>query len=231
MAGNILFNYDLNYKRRNWTWDNQFRLGYGLTKIQDADFFRKTDDNFEYNSVLGIKARKNWYYSAFTNLKTQLDIGYKYSNDGTTRTEISRGFSPAFIQLGLGGLWKKDNNQRINISPLAGRLIFVNSRFTEEKAAFGIEQGASSDLQFGASVEGYLKFTMKNKLSFEHIFSLYSNYLENPWNIDLNYNLTITMPITKHLNTTFVFQAIYDDDTISGFQIREVLAIGVNFAF
>ncbi len=230
-AGNILFNYDLNFKHGNLTWDNQLRVAYGLTKIEETEFFRKTDDNLEYNSVLGIKARKNWYYSAFTNLKTQLDVGYKYSKDGQTRTETSHGFSPAFIQLGLGSLWKKDNNKRVNISPLAGRLIFVHDHFTTEKAAFGVEKGENSSLQFGASVEGYFKFYLKNKLSFEHIISLYSNYLEDPWNIDINYNLTITMPITKRLNTTFIFEAIYDDDTVKAFQIREAFAIGVNFTF
>ena len=231
IAGNILFNYDLNYKHKNWTWDNQLRLAYGLTKLEDTDFFRKTDDNFEYNSVLGINARKNWYYSAFTNLKTQLDVGYKYSKDGKTRTETSHGFSPAYVKLGLGSLWKKNNNQWINIAPIAGRMIFVHDHFTREKAVFGVEKGESSSLELGASIEGYFKFLMNKKLSVEQIISLYSNYFENTRNVDINYTLTLTMPITKYLNTSFIFQAIYDDDTAVGFQIREVLAIGINYNF
>ena len=221
----------MNYKSKRISWDNQFRFSYGLSKLEDSDFFRKTVDNLEYNSVLGAKATKNWYYSAFTNLKTQLDVGYRYNKEGDEREETSRGFSPAYIQLGLGGLWKKDNDNWVNIAPLAGRLIYVHGRFTEEKAVFGVEQGESKSLEFGASIEGYFKFLVQKKVSVEQIISLYSNYLERPWNIDVNYNLEVSFLVTKNLNTTFILEAIYDDDTVQGFQIRESLAIGINFTF
>jgi|GEM_PF-112512 len=230
IAGSVVLRYDLNYKRRNWSWDNQFRFAYGLSKLQDNSDFRKTDDILEVNSILGIKARKNWYYSAFSNLKTQLDTGYQFDKEGN-RTETSHGFSPAYVQLGLGGLWKKNDRMKTNISPLAGRLIFVHKHFTLEKSVYGVDQGEGVSLEFGASIEGYFKFLIGKKLSIEHLISLYSNYLEKPWNIDMNYTMNATLPITKNLNSTLAFQAIYDDDTVSGFQIREVFAIGLNFNF
>jgi len=40
-AGNLLFNYDFNYKKDKWSWDNKAILGYGLSKQGDVGV-RKT---------------------------------------------------------------------------------------------------------------------------------------------------------------------------------------------
>ena len=72
IAGNILVNYDFNYKKGDWSWDNKVLAGYGITKLKGADL-QKSDDRLEYNSLLGKKASGYWYYSAFFNFKTQMD--------------------------------------------------------------------------------------------------------------------------------------------------------------
>jgi len=63
-AGNVGVNYDFNYKKGNWNWDNKVIVAYGLTKIKGADI-QKTDDRIEFNSLLGKKASGYWFYSAF----------------------------------------------------------------------------------------------------------------------------------------------------------------------
>lgn len=35
-AGNLILNYDFNYKKDKWSWDNKVILGYGLSKQQDG---------------------------------------------------------------------------------------------------------------------------------------------------------------------------------------------------
>jgi hypothetical protein len=52
VAGNILLNYDFNYKKDLWSWDNKVILGYGLSKQQDIGS-RKNDDRIILNSLLG----------------------------------------------------------------------------------------------------------------------------------------------------------------------------------
>jgi hypothetical protein len=65
----------------------------------------------------------------------------------------------------------------------------------------------------------------------ENILSLYTNYLEDPQNVDLDYTLNIVMKINKTLSTNIAFQTIYDDNAFRGFQVREVIGLGVNYGF
>jgi hypothetical protein len=72
ISGNVGVNYDFNYKKKEWTWDNKIIASYGLVKTKNASFEKKTDDRFEFNSLLGKKAKGNWNYSAFLNFRTQM---------------------------------------------------------------------------------------------------------------------------------------------------------------
>jgi len=57
------------------------------------------------------------------------------------------------------------------------------------------------------------------------------NYLEDPQNVDIDYQLNLVMTINKFLSTNLSFQTIYDDNAFRGFQIREVFGLGVNYKF
>lgn len=74
LAINGAINYDINYKKADWIWDNKLIASYGINKLKGEEQ-KKTDDRFEINSLLGKKAKGEWYYSAFTNFKTQFDTG------------------------------------------------------------------------------------------------------------------------------------------------------------
>ena len=53
---NFSLNYDFNYKKEAFVWDNKFILAYGLTKIKGDEKTAKTDDRLELNSLCGKKA-------------------------------------------------------------------------------------------------------------------------------------------------------------------------------
>jgi len=57
---------------------------------------------------------------------------------------------------------------------------------------------------------------------------LYSDYLKNAGNIDLDYTIIAIMNINKYLTTNLIFQFIYDDNSIKRLQVREVLGIGLS---
>ena len=225
IAGNLGFTYTFNYAKDNWTWDNRLSAAYGLTKIKGEDT-TKSEDRFEFNSILGKKAGKNWFYSAILNFKTQMDRGE--DKDGNY---ISHFFSPAYLQTGLGMLYKKGDNFKLNIAPLAGKLILVDSQFTETGASFGVKQGETTREELGASVNVYSKYSVMKNVSFENILNLYSNYLEDAQNIDIDYTLNIVMSINKYLSTNISFQTIYDDNAIKAAQVREVFGLGINYGF
>ena len=240
IAGNLSISYDFNYRKGDLTWDNKILADYGLTRVKDQEFTRKTNDRFEFNSLLGKQINEsNWYYSFFLNFRTQFAPGYEFFEDGNgneARREITHVLSPAYLQVGPGLLWKKSDNLKINIAPATARFIFVDKDFTDDPGYvdgdyFGVDANETMRFEFGAAINAYAKFELMKNVSMENILSLYSNYLEDPQNVDIDYTANVVMTINKYLSTNLTFQAIYDDNAIGAFQIREVFGLGVNYVF
>ena len=78
VSGTVSINYDFNYKNGDWSWDNKIITKYGLSNISGAGT-RKTDDSFEFNSLLGKKAGDNWSYSLLLNIRSQFTDGFDYA--------------------------------------------------------------------------------------------------------------------------------------------------------
>lgn len=237
ISGIVGVNYDFNYKKDDWTWDNKVIASYGLVKTRTSSFAKKTDDRLELNSLLGkkIQGNSNWSYSAFMNFKTQFSKGYVYSKneDGAEiRDEYTNFLSPAYLYFGPGMLWKKDDNLKINLSPATSKLTFVDKNFTlPNEEYFGVKEGESIRYELGFNASVYYKLDVIANVTFENILNLYSNYLEDPQNVDIDYQLNIVMKINKYLSTNLSFQTIYDDNAYKGFQIRQVFGVAANYGF
>jgi hypothetical protein len=226
MAGNFGINYDFNYKKGAVVWDNKFILAYGLSKIKGDSRTAKTDDRLELNSLWGKKASGDWYYSMFFNFKSQMDTGYDKN-----LVKISHFFSPAYFQLGPGILWKKSDNLSVNFSPTTSKLILVHNHFTDFGQSFGVLQGDTSRFEFGASITAYYKFIIMANVSIENRLNLYSNYLDDPQNVDIDYQMNVVMRINKYLTANVALQTIYDDNSVQAVQVREIFGIGANYGF
>jgi hypothetical protein len=144
---------------------------------------------------------------------------------------ISRFFSPAYFQFGPRMLWKKSNNLSVNFSPATVKLIFVDGHFTEFGPSFGVLRGDSSRFEFGASVSVNYKFNLMANVSIENRLNLYSNYLDNPQNVDIDYQMCLVMRINKYMSANVALQMIYDDNSVQAVQLSEVFGIGVNYGF
>lgn len=240
VAANLSLDYNFNYRSGSFTWDNKILANYGLTKLEGDEFTRKTSDRLEFNSIAGKQLENSeWYYSFFTNFRTQFTKGYEFSEDPETgetiRTETTNFFSPAYLQFGPGMMWKKSENLYVNLAPATARFIFVDSYFTSlpgymDGSYYGVDQGESSRFELGASIGAYARFPLVENVTMENSLSLYSNYLDKPGNIDIDYLMNLDMAINSFLSANLIFQAIYDDNAIGAFQIREVFGLGVNVA-
>jgi len=229
IAANILVNYDFNLTKGDLIWDNKLIVDYGINKNEGDDNFKKNNDRLEFNSLAGKKASNNWYYSVYFNMKTQMDRGFVYDANGIAIGSNSHFFSPVYFQAGPGMLWKKSDNLHVNISPAAGKMILVHKEFA---GAFGTETGDTSRFELGAAVRGYYKVNLMKNISMENILALYTNYLEDPQNVDVDYTMNLAMQVNKYISANLAFQAIYDDNTQrNGFQIREAFGLGFNYAF
>ena len=239
ISGTLKVDYNYNYSDDGWAWDTKIFSNFGLNKISGSEFLKKTDDRIEVNSVLGKKFNNDvigkWSYSSFFNFQTQFAKGYRFgkdSNGNPNRTEKSRFFSPATLQLGVGLYWKKSKDFWINVAPMTGKLILVNRFFTEtlneNETYFGVKKGGNSRFELGASVRAYYKSEIFKNINLENRLSLYSDYLDRPQNVDFDCTFNFVMKVNQYISTNLIFQFVYDDNEIKRVQIREVLGLGLN---
>ncbi|MEE4000247.1 DUF3078 domain-containing protein [Tenacibaculum sp. FZY0031] len=225
VAGNMTLGYDFNYKRKKWNWDNKVISAYGLSYV-DGQGVRKTEDQFEYNSLLGLRTSKLWFFSFFSNFKTQYTKGYDYKQE--PKVAVSDFFSPAYWSFGPGMLWKRNDDARINIAPATARYTFVSNQFSGK---YGVDEGKNTNFSLGFNLSAYFKSKIMEDVTMESIVAVYSDYLNKPQNIDIDYQLNIFVKINKNLSTNLGLHAIIDDDASSRIQFKEVFGLGLNYIF
>jgi hypothetical protein len=225
IAGNLGINYDFNYTKENLTWDNKLILAYGINNVK-GNGIRKTDDRFEFNSLVGKKTKGNWSYSFFLNLKTQFTNGYDYKQ--TPKVKTSAFLAPGYLSFGPGLFWKKSDNFKINLAPITAKITMVSDEFSGQ---YGTDLGKNTRYEFGFNGSVNHKATVLENVTMENILNVYSNYLDTPQNIDIDYQLSFVMQINKYLSTNLNLHTIVDDNASSKVQFKEVFGLGVNYIF
>jgi hypothetical protein len=252
LAINGMFSGFANYKKGKSVWDNSIDIGYGLMK-QGSDDFKKTDDKIDFLSKYGQEAFKNFYYAALLNFKTQMTTGYNYNADGTT-TKISDAFAPAYLTIALGMDYKPNAYFSAFIAPVTAKFTIVKDTDLSNAGAFGIDPGETVKSEMGGYIRAiYSKNDFKAELlknvSFTTKIDLFSNYIDNPENIDVNWEVLLAFKVNKYLNVNFNTQLIYDDNIMilndrngngiveagegskSLVQFKELFGVGLSFKF
>ena len=234
LSGFFNLDYHFNYTdRKGLVWDSYVTFSMGGNKIQNKKL-KKADDRFVLSSHLGKQINHNWNYSVNLNLRTQILPGYRYySVDNVSKQEKqSQFFSPAILQLGLGWYYKENKDNWINLSPITGRMIFVNPAFTKElmegEKYFGVEKGKNHELYLGGAINGFKKILLMQNIYMENNFNIYINYLNETQNVDFELNTSIKMRINNRISSNLIIHLLYDDDLINDLQIRELFGVGID---
>ena len=233
-SATIKFDYEWEYSDKGWNWLSNVESAFGLAKYKNAPFARKIDDRILIQSIIGKEFTKNLSFSAFFNFTSQIGNGYKYKKDidnNEIRELTTRIFSPAYFQIGSGFLWKKDEKLWVNYSPIASRLILVSKKFNDSlldnETYFGVASKKSSRYELGANLTFHSEGRLIENVNYKQDLKLFSNYLEDASNIDLDYLAQIEINVNPLLSTQLIFQLIYDDNAVARLQVREVFGVGV----
>lgn len=219
---NGLFSVFANYKKGDLTWENSLDVGYGVLKQgrKEANWL-KTDDKFDLVSKLGKKATGNLYYAGLLNFKTQMANGYNLPNDSVA---ISGLMAPAYLLGAVGMDYKPNDNFSAFVAPLTLKSTFVLDQTLADAGAFGVEAAERNELgevltagkQYRAELGGYVKFQYKTEVmtnvNLLTKLDLFSNYLNNPQNIDVSWEVLVSMKINKYLSANLTTHLLYDDD-------------------
>lgn len=237
---NGLLNAHANYKFKKHSWKNTLEAAYGTQSIGNKGF-RKTEDKIDFASKYGYKAINKFYYTGLYNFKTQFYDGFEY-NENDEATKISGLFAPAYMLYSAGIDYLPNDHFAIYTSPATGKLTIVNDLELSKQSAFGVDSAKTFRNEIGAYIKfEYQKEAWKN-ITINSKLDLFSNYLENPQNIDMNFNLLVSMKVNKFLTVNVTTELIYDDDvkvlvdSETGkkgprLQLKETMGIGVSFNF
>jgi len=257
IAGIFKIHLNRNYKNNHMAWFNELKSFYGLNK-EDKRELRKTEDLFEINSTFGYRnnIESDWYYSAKFNFRTQYTNGYQYPN---TDKPISRLFAPAYMFLGIGSeYFNKQNKFKLYLSPITNKTTWVLDKNLANEGAFGvakaiydefdniITEGENTKIEFGMLASGEWETEVMTNIKMANKLILYSDYLHNYGNIDIDWELNFDLNINKYVTANVGSHLIFDDDirkkedtnndgTLDDLgpkiQLKQLLGVGFSYVF
>lgn len=237
LAGNAYLNGKLLRKSGNWLWQNTLVLEYGLSNNK-TNGTQKTNDNINFTTQLGYTADNKWFYTAMGDLKTQFYKGYKYPD----KTHyISSFFAPAYSNISLGLEYRPKANYSLYFSPVAGKLTIVADHYLSDTGAFGVDPGDKFKAEFGSYFKARAEQAVMENVQLVTTLDLFTPYNKQFGNIDVNWDVLVSMKINKYLSATINTTLKYDNDVKrvgadgekkgAKVQFKEVLGIGVAYNF
>lgn len=220
IAGSFLISAKANYTKDKFKWFNLLALGLGGIQYFEEGL-EKTDDVIDFQSTLSYGLKNPWNIAGLIGFRTQFLDGF--ANPGDT-VRASTFMAPGYGNTSLGIEYQPSDNFRILASPLSGKFTFVRDEVLANQGAFGVEAAEldadenviTPGSQFRAELGSYLRiiFTkeiMKN-IDLNTRWEFFSNYLENPQNIDVNAELIMNFKVNEWFSASLQANLIYDDD-------------------
>jgi hypothetical protein len=244
LSGNALINLSANYATDKTSWENKIILGFGLIK-QGDDPSRKSDDQIDLASKLGLKATEKWFYTALLGFNTQFAEGYDNPGEDD-RLKISNFMAPGYLSFSLGMDYKPSETFSLFLSPISSKFTFVLDDDLSAQGTFGLDPGQKTRSEIGAYIKMTFKKEILKNVTLDTKIDLFSNYFDNPQYIDVNWDLLLTFKVNDYLSASLLTQLIYDYDIKFGedttgngeydtfsekVQFKELFGLGLSYSF
>ncbi|HIZ87924.1 MAG TPA: DUF3078 domain-containing protein [Candidatus Coprenecus pullistercoris] len=234
---NGLIDANANYSKDKMIWENRLKLSYGFIQSFDKNTplnqqFDKSDDRIQLDSKWGWQLVDKLYFSALFNFRTQMTPTYSFdtSTDPATRSLQSKFMAPGYVSLGLGINYRPFNFLSFNISPATGNLVVVTEESLRDTYGNAFDQPVRAE--FGAQLKMDLNYSYKI-FKISTALTLFSNYLNNPENIQVYWDVDASLALTKILTLTLRTNLIYDDNIriadAPRVQFKEIVSLGLTW--
>jgi hypothetical protein len=239
------------YQKRRLKWSNDVKLALGGMYYTDStgkkQGLQKTDDRIDLSTSFGYEFKPHWFLTAIGGFRTQFLDGFSFPNDSIP---ISRFMAPGYANFSLGIEWAPVDYFNMYLSPVASKMTFVNDQRLANAGAFGVRAAEldtagnvlSRGLRFRNEIGAYFRMRFQKELvkniEMKTRLELFSNYANNPQNIDVNFENIFTFKIYKFFQASLQWNLIYDDDidirdnkgkTGPRTQFKSVLGLGISY--
>jgi hypothetical protein len=182
--------------------------------------------------------------------KTQFAEGFDGDNDSVY---VSKFMAPAYVSIGPGFNYKPNDYFSVFMSPATAQWVIVNDQRLADNGDFGvtpaeydangvkIKDGDRVKFQFGAAIKMHFKKDIAKNINLETTLELFSDYLHNPENVIVSWDVIIDMAVNSWLSAKLTTNLIYDDNiTIKDAdgnplgprtQFKEMFGLGLAYKF
>jgi hypothetical protein len=199
-------NYTNKASKTRWTNSGRLRYGSIMTKERGT---RTSTDIIELNSQFNRELREKLAFSTVFYGKTQVARGFNYPNDSVP---ISRFLNPGAFTIGVGVEYEPVKKTLINLSPLSYRNTFVLDTVNINQTAHGVDADKRSRQEMGGQLVFRNTLTIMEGMDLTNKVRMFSNYLEKPQNVDVDWEMTMNMQINWFFTIRLNLHLIYDDD-------------------
>ncbi len=251
-TGNFLLT--ANYQKTKASWKNSFEVNYGLIK-QGDDPVIKSDDQILITSDFNYAFKEKWSYTNVLTFRSQFAPGYNPPQIQEDSTKISDWLSPGYMQLATGINYNPTSYLSFMLSPITYKMTIVMDQNLADAGAYGVDaavidtttgaiitRGKNIRSEIGASFRMNFKKEIVKNVEFESVLDLFSNYIEDPAAIDVNWINNLNMKINNFMSASILTQLIYDQDIkiaadndptdiAPRTQFKSVLGIGITYKF
>lgn len=244
-AGGDNFSFSLNsylgcfarYKSGKIRWDNSIDLNYGIMN-NTSQGTRKTDDRMDFTTKLGYRLSPHLNLAGLLNFHSQFTKGYDYKSDGA-RDLLSNFMSPGYFLMSIGLDYRPAEALSIFISPLTSRWVYVANDSLAAEGSYGLQPGDHAKNEIGAFASINYHKDFSKTISFSGKLDLFSNYKNNPQNIDVLLTSRLVAKVSKVFSFNVGLDLIYDDDVklfgknndSPALQIKQTLGAGLIVKF
>jgi len=204
---NAFVNLFANYKKGKKEWTNSLDLFYAMINTSSTGT-RKNDDRIDYYTKYTQKIKPKVGLGVVGNFRTQFTNGYTYNV--IPNEKISGFFKPAYLTIAPGIDWDPNKWFSLFFSPISARFIYVSEDSLTK--FYNINAGQNLRTEIGGFLSAKFNKDIAKNVNIRSRVDLFSNYLENPQNVDLFWTNILTLKVNKFLNVTYNFDMIYDDD-------------------
>jgi hypothetical protein len=148
--------------------------------------------------------------------------------------------APAYLNISLGMDYTPSKVFSLFIGPLSGKSTFVMDDELSDAGAYGVDSSKHFRNEFGGTIRAIVNKDIMKNVNLSSKLELFSNYMKNPQNIDVNWQLLINMKVNKWIAASINLQMIYDDDIKTKedlvthgakVQFKEVFGVGLSYKF
>lgn len=213
-------------KQEMFDWVTTAKISYGRTKVSDQKS-KKSADEIRLESVFTFKAGTyvNPYF-AMTG-ETQLTKGFDFSS--SPKVEISKFLDPGYFSESAGFGYEpfKDFKTRLGAALKQTVASEFATRFSDDPETAKLEKVRS---EIGAESVTDISSKLSENILFTTRLELFSN-LESFEEIDVRWDNIFSAKVSKYIGVSFNFKLLYDRDISIRRQIKQVLGVGVTYAF